>query len=374
MIARFDTGLLAGILLAAAVHVGCGDDDDENPTGSGSQDMSHVVAATSGGIFLSADGGTSWTATAIGDTTGALYITTAGEILSATIEGAFVHSSDQGESWTAGGSLPQQEIYSLIVTDRGDVLAGADDEGAWRLATGADSWIPINEGLPSADCDVRRMLPYESAILLGSSCGLFVSNDGGDSWLPTGFIDDVDAVGVDGGHIYVGTEHDGIFRSPDGGATFTHVLQANAMVLPFAFNSRGYIFAGSGGVWRSIDDGLTWSPMLNSPPQAYVLTMLVDSQDQILAGLLPFGDGASGVFRSSDDGETWAPSGLAGMDVYALASAAVLRCIHRHTVRPTVVHTRMLTGDSLYNDDYRCTSGCGAQRHRLGSRPDATDP
>lgn len=321
MIARFDTLLSVGVLLAAAAHAGCGDDAEENPTGPGSQEVSHVVAATSGGVYLSDDGGISWTATAIGDTTGALYVTTAGEILVATIEGAFVRSSDEGESWTAGGTLPRQEIYSLIVTASGDVLAGADDEGAWRLKPGNDSWTRINEGLPSAHCDVRRILSYESAILLGSNCGLFVSDDGGDSWLPTGFTDDVDAVGADGAQIYVGTEHDGIFRSTDRGASFTQVLQANAMVLSFAFNSRGYIFAGSGGVWRSIDDAATWSPMLNSSPQAYVLAMLVDSEDQILAGLLPFGDGASGVFRSSDDGERWAPSGLAGMDVYALASA-----------------------------------------------------
>ena len=313
--------LVVGILVAGALFISCGDNGDENPAASGSDEPDQVVAATSAGVFLSADGGVTWTPTAIDDTTGAVFVTAVGEILAATIKGAFFRSADQGVSWSASGVLPRQEIYSLIANERGDVLAGADDEGAWRLATGNDSWMRINEGLPSSDCDVRRLLPFESAILLGSDCGLFISQNGGDSWLATGFRNGVDAVGVnDGGCIFVGTEHDGIFRSTDGGATFVQVFEAEAMVLSFAFNSRGYIFAGSGGVWRSVDDAVTWSPMLSSPPHAYVLALLVDSKDHILAGLLPHGDGASGVFRSSDDGVTWVQSGISGMDVYDLAS------------------------------------------------------
>ena len=331
MIATLDTGggrrmkqisLTVGILLVGGLHISCGNDGDENPAAPGSQEAEQVIAATSSGIFLSADNGVSWTPTAIDDTTGAVFVTAVGEILAATINGAFFRSSDQGVSWSASGALPRQEIYSLIANERGDVLAGADDEGAWRLATGNDSWMRINEGLPSSDCDVRRLLPFESAILLGSDCGLFISQNGGDSWSATGFRNGVDAVGVnDGGGIFVGTEHDGIFRSTDGGATFVQVFEAEAMVLSFAFNSRGYIFAGSGGIWRSVDEAATWSAMLGSPPHAYVLALLVDSKDHILAGLLPHGDGASGVFRSTDDGQTWVQSGLEGTAIYGLTSA-----------------------------------------------------
>jgi hypothetical protein len=105
VIATLDTGggrrikkisLTVGILLVGVLHISCGSEGDENPAAPGSQEAERIIAATSSGIF---------------------------------------RSSDQGVSWSASGALPRQEIYSLIANERGDVLAGADDEGAWRLAT-----------------------------------------------------------------------------------------------------------------------------------------------------------------------------------------------------------------------------------------------
>jgi len=113
VIATLDTGggrrmkqisLTVGILLVGGLHISCGNDGDENPAAPGSQEAEQVIAATSSGIFLSADNGVSWTPTAIDDTTGAVFVTAVGEILAATINGAFFRSSDQGVSWSASGA------------------------------------------------------------------------------------------------------------------------------------------------------------------------------------------------------------------------------------------------------------------------------
>ena len=145
--------------------------------------------------------------------------------------------------------------------------------------------------------------------------------DGGQSWQPTEFLDDVDRLEVnEQGHIYVGTEHDGIQRSTDGGTSWTPVMASDSMIMSFAFNSSGHVFAGGGGIARSVDEGNTWTFLANSPRQAYVITIAVLAQDHLLVGLLSLG-GDSGVFRSTDNGETWVQSGLSGIGVYVLLNA-----------------------------------------------------
>ena len=271
-------------------------------------------------MYLSPDG-VDWTATGLADTVLSLTTTTAKQIYAGTNTGSVFRSSDRGDTWISfsDGLTPREEVYALITTPEGDLLAGLDDAGVFRSSPGSESWSAANVGLPSNDCDARSLVTApDGTILLGSQCGAFSSVDGGQSWQPTGFLDDVDRLEVNGqGHIYIGTELDGIQRSTDGGATWTQVMTSDFMIMSFAFNSSGHVFAGGGGIARSVDGGNTWTMLTGSPRQAYVITFAVVEQDHLLAGLLPCGDD-TGVFRSIDNGETWVQSGLSGIGVYVL--------------------------------------------------------
>ncbi len=313
--------LTMAALIMGQIMVGCGDDD--NPADSSGQPERFTLAGTDGGVYLSPDGA-DWMATNLVDTVLSLAAVPGERIYAGTNDGRVFRSSDRGSTWTpfSDGLAPREEVYSLIVTPEGGLLAGLDDAGVFRVAQGGDSWSAANVGLPSDDCDARSLVTSPDAtILLGSQCGAFSSVDGGESWQPTAFVDDVDRLDVNAqGHIYVGTEHDGIQRSIDGGASWTQVMASDSMIMSFAFNSTGHVFAGSGGIARSVDEGNTWTFLANSPRQAYVITFAVLAQDHLLAGLLAFG-GDSGVFRSTDNGETWVQSGLSGMNVYVLLNA-----------------------------------------------------
>lgn len=317
---RFVAFYSTAALIIGLIMVACSDDD--NPTTSGSQSEQFTLAGTDGGVYLSLDG-SNWTATALKDTV--LSLAVAGEqIYAGTNSGNVFCSSDRGGSWTSfsEGLAAREEVYALLVTSQGDLLAGLDDSGVFRALQGTESWSAANVGLPSDDCDVRSIATApDGAILLGSQCGVFSSVDAGRSWQPTGFLDDVDRLAInEQGHLYVGTEHDGIQRSTDGGTSWTQVMASDTMIMSFAFNSVGHVFVGSGGIARSLDGGTTWTILPNSPRQAYVVTFVVLDQDHLLAGLFPFG-GDSGVFRSMDNGETWVQSGLEGLGVYVLLNA-----------------------------------------------------
>jgi ligand-binding sensor domain-containing protein len=93
------------------------------------------------------------------------------------------------------------------------------------------------------------------------------------------------------------------------------------IIQSFAINSNGDIFAGTsgGGVYRSIDNGDSWtianSGLASFSVQALVINALaINSNRDIFAGTR--GDG---VFRSTDNGDSWTATDLMNSDVRSLA-------------------------------------------------------
>jgi ligand-binding sensor domain-containing protein len=83
------------------------------------------------------------------------------------------------------------------------------------------------------------------------------------------------------------------------------------------------LFAGTGGgLFRSVDRGIGWSPVGGGIPAVAVKALLFAGADELYAGT------ESGVFRSTDGGAGWVASsgGLTAPDVVSLArsSAGVL--------------------------------------------------
>src|SRR5258705_14010833 len=67
------------------------------------------------------------------------------------------------------------------------------------------------------------------------------------------------------GHVFVGTQGGGVFRSTDNAETWTAVNNGltDTNVRALAINSTGHIFGGtwSSGVFRSTDNGGSWTPV-----------------------------------------------------------------------------------------------------------------
>lgn len=92
-------------------------------------------------------------------------------------------------------------------------------------------------------------------------------------------------------------------------------LRVNAITT----NAAGHIFAGtdSNGIYRSTDAGSTWTQMNNGLTQNHINTIAVNS-----SGYLYAGTGGAGIFRSTDQGVSWQdvdPFGSGNADVYSIA-------------------------------------------------------
>jgi photosystem II stability/assembly factor-like uncharacterized protein len=122
-------------------------------------------------------------------------------------------------------------------------------------------------------------------------------------------------------HIFAGTGR-GVFRSTDDGDSWTLFNDGltSKDVRSLAVNSSGHIFAGTtGAIFRSTDNGVSWTPGPISYPSARILSLAVDASGQIFAGT-----DVGAIFRSADNGDSWtrADGGLTTINVWSLLTSA----------------------------------------------------
>lgn len=258
-----------------------------------------------------------------------------------------IRSVDNGDTWTQiNNGLLNLNIFALAVNSNQHLFAGTDTSGVFRSTDNGDSWSALNTGLPNENdffSEIRSLaINTNDHIFAATSAGIFRSSDNGNNWVRTGFPSDPGNIAVNSsGHLFAGTQLDGIFRSTDNGGNWQQIntglpdrtisaigidpsdnifIMTNAgvflsnnggdswtdvtngimhFIIAFAFNSSGHIFAGTidffgkgGGVYRSTDGGESWTQINAGLTSLNILSLAVNSQDQIFAGTLE-----RGVFR-----------------------------------------------------------------------------
>jgi photosystem II stability/assembly factor-like uncharacterized protein len=236
---------------------------------------------------------------------------------------------------------------------------GSVDGGIWKTTDAGVVWRPVFDNQPAASIGALVAAPSDPKIIyagtgesdirsdLSSGNGVYKSTDGGSSWTHVGLeetrqisrivIDPNDAnivfVGALG-HAYAPNEQRGVFKSVDGGAHWTKVLDQGPEIgvsdLAICSSNPQLLFAGTwhthrppwstyapidgpgGGIFRSNDAGKSWSRLSgNGLPQGEWGRIGIDVAPDgkrvyalIEAKLEPAKQ--SGVYRSDDGGGTWA--------------------------------------------------------------------
>jgi photosystem II stability/assembly factor-like uncharacterized protein len=243
--------------------------------------------------------------------------------------------------------------------------AGFDNGGLWRTSDYGSTWVPIFDDQPTGSIGaVAVALTDPSIIYVGSGAGIirpdlstgdgmYKSTDGGKTWTHLGLretqmIADVaidpanpDRIFVAAlGHPYGPNPERGIFRSTDGGKTFTKVLYKdeytsgnNVLIDPTdpntvyatlwtqqeSFRESGAFGGSGGGVYKSTDGGDTWKPINEglppvieanlgmAPTDSKLLYAFVAGEPQRGGGRGGSTTGIIGMFKTTDGGEHWTP-------------------------------------------------------------------
>ena len=166
---------------------------------------------------------------------------------------------------------------------------------------------------------MRSYISFALSVIMLSSTVLGLAGCGGDSgtriekppevpfWEATNgpLGGTIQALAVSpAGDIYAGAENGGVFRSTDDGLTWTNSrtgLDNTSNVMCLAIDPDGRIFAGTRGfgVYRSVDNGATWAACNTGLTNTWPQTILASSAGALYVGTL------TGVFISLDHGDSW---------------------------------------------------------------------
>ena len=140
-------------------------------------------------------------------------------------------------------------------------------------------------------------------------------------WQPTGgpLGGEVRALVVNSaGNIFAGHAGSGVYRSSDNGATWTAANNGltNGIVNGLALNANDQLFAATfDGVFRSTDNGDSWAQINLGLANKRVRALAINSAGDVFAGT------EGGVFRSTNNGSNWTEisAGLTDVFIQALA-------------------------------------------------------
>ena len=241
-------------------------------------------------------------------------------------------------------------------------------------AAAGPHWLPI--GPAGGEVTTAAFAPSAPEVVFAgtANAGMFRSADGGESWAPAGAgipLPTITALVVapsDPDTVYAGALSDqtsnllaGIYLTRDGGASWLSTTPApDALAFGFAVDPHDpdLVYAAtSAGLLRTRFGEPSWSRVWR--PVFSVLSVAVDPlrSSTLYAGVEDT-SGTGGVYKSTDGGRSWTRPGGAGQDAFANAGGAF-----NLVFDPTTKDTLYAVSGIAFGEIYRTSSGGRSWSH-----------
>lgn len=254
-----------------------------------------------GGYFKSTDGGGSWSVNVNGVSAHRRSMVidpvVHSTLYAGTGDGGVFKSINSAATWmpmNAGltNNFRTATVYALAIDPRipATLYAGTDGNlgaaAVYKTTDGALTWMPMGGGFP-AEAGVETIVidPKTPSTVYAATIddGVFKSTDSGGTWFAVnnGIAPHLIQIGplaidpVTPTTIYAGTQG-GVYKSTNGAASWTLMSDTLGMVYALEFPTRTsveslaidptrsstlYAGTGFGGVFKSMDAGVTWVPV-----------------------------------------------------------------------------------------------------------------
>jgi photosystem II stability/assembly factor-like uncharacterized protein len=244
---------------------------------------------------------------------------------------------------------------SVVEKNPDTIYVATASGGIWRTTDNGISWKPIFEHVGPMSIGAIAVAQSDPSIVWAGTgeannrntsswgAGVFKSTDGGDNWTSMGLVDThhIGQIEIDPrnpavvyvaalGHLWGPNQERGLYKTSDGGKTWTRVLFINEDTgvvdvkldperpdtvyaatyqrrrAPFEFNGGG---AGS-ALYKSTDGGAIWKKLTSSLPYAAGgdtgrIGVAIYRKDPRIVYAEVEHPKAGGLYRSTDRGETW---------------------------------------------------------------------
>lgn len=194
--------------------------------------------------------------------------------------------------------------------------------GVWKTVDRGKTWTALMDSMPGLAATCVTVDPNNSNILYvgtgdhngfdGLGYGLLKSTDAGATWTTLGAGQfgfwPIRRVWVDptnSQHLLLTAGGSGVFRSNDGGQSFTPLLGVpnNSLASNVLYNTNRTVLYASvdgAGIYRSTDNGQNWTRTRNSGGRVDIAPSQVDP---LIAYALD--DGSNSAIKTTDGGQTW---------------------------------------------------------------------